>query len=65
MVNCRICKIEFPLKRKQLGYNTCIDCGDKIATVEMKNKSKRIAPLFNKGAYQYIPSIKDIKHIGR
>ena len=50
---------------KQLGYEVCIRCGDKIANEESIRKSKCIAPLFNKGAYQYIGNIKEAKYIGR
>ena len=65
MNNCKVCHKEFPLKRKQIGYEVCIDCGDKIADIELIRKSKCIAPLFNKGAYQYISNIKEAKYIGR
>ncbi len=65
MVYCINCSNEFPLKRKKLGYNTCIDCGDKIAHKEAIRKSKCTAPLFNKGAYQYIGNIEVVKYIGR
>lgn len=65
MVYCINCSNEFPLKRKNLGYNTCIDCGDKIAQKEAIRKSKCTAPLFNKGAYQYIGNLDAVKHIGR
>lgn len=65
MAICNSCFKNFPDKRKLIGYDVCIDCGDKIASAEIKRKSKCIAPLYNKGAYQYIGNIKDAKHIGR
>ena len=65
MNNCKICYEEFPLKRKKLGYEVCIKCGDEIANKESIRKSKCIAPLFNKGAYQYIGNIEEAKYIGR
>jgi len=65
MATCNDCGNSYPDKRKTLGYNTCINCGDKIASKEVIRKSKCIAPLFNKGAYQYIGNINDAKHIGR
>jgi hypothetical protein len=65
MATCFDCGDKYPDKRKFLGYNVCIKCGDKIASDEVVRKSKCIAPLFNKGAYQYIGNIKEAKHIGR
>ena len=65
MAICYSCDTEYSDKRKALGYNTCIMCGDKEAHKEAIRKSKCTAPLFNKGAYQYIGSMLDAKHIGR
>ena len=65
MAYCNVCGEEYPSKRKNLGYKTCIDCGDKFARKESIRKSKCVAPLFNKGAYQYIGDISVVKHIGR
>jgi len=65
MAICIECYSEYPEKRKNIGYKTCIVCGDKEASKEAIRKSKCIAPLFNKGAYQYIGNIKEAKYIGR
>lgn len=65
MTTCIKCYEQYPEKRKKLGYNICIKCGDKIANIEAKRKSKCIAPLFNKGAYQYVGNIEEVKYIGR
>jgi len=65
MAICLNCENQYPNKRKSLGYDICINCGDKAASDEITRKSKCIAPLFNKGAYQYIGNIKEVKHIGR
>lgn len=65
MAICTVCHSEYPDKRKNLGYRTCISCGDKEAKEEAIRKSKCTAPLFNKGAYQYIGSMSVVKHIGR
>lgn len=65
MPECKMCNITYSVKRLNLGYLTCIECGDKIAVKESIRKSKCVAPLFNKGAYQYIGNIKEVKHIGR
>lgn len=65
MATCFVCKVQYSDKRKSIGYNTCLKCGDKFAIAESIRKSKCVAPLFNKGAYQYIGSIDEAKHIGR
>ena len=65
MAVCIKCYSEYPDGRKKLGYITCIVCGDKEASKELIRKSKCTAPLFNKGAYQYIGSFEEIKSIGR
>ena len=65
MAICIECYSDYPDKRKLLGYKTCIDCGDKAAHKEAIRKSKCTAPLFNKGAYQYIGNFEETKHIGR
>lgn len=54
---CKDCGDNFSIKRKQLGYNTCLDCGEE----------KRIfptAPAFNKGAYTIV-TMSNIKDIGK
>jgi len=65
MAICIECYSNYPKKRKALGYKTCIECGDKEAHKEAIRKSKCTAPLFNKGAYQYISNFEETKHIGR
>ena len=65
MAVCIKCYSEYSDKRKNIGYETCIVCGDKEAVKEAIRKSKCTAPLFNKGAYQYIGSINTVKSIGR
>jgi len=65
MAYCNVCSEEYPNKRKDLGYKTCINCGDKFARKEAIRKSKCVAPLFNKGAYQFIGNISEAKTLGR
>ncbi len=65
MTTCIKCCCSFPDKRKELGFNLYIDCWEKYVTLEKIRKSKCIAPLFNKGAYQYIGSIQDARNAGR
>lgn len=62
---CIKCDMEYPKARHQLGYRTCLACGDQDATKIANQKSKQTAPLFNKGSYQYIPSLSQVKFIGR
>ena len=65
MAICAKCSCDFPDKRHALGFDLCIVCGDKYASLEKIRKSKCIAPLFNKGAYQYVGSIQDARNAGR
>ena len=65
LAQCKVCEEEFSDKRKALGYNTCLDCGGRIANKQAALKSKQVAPAFNKGAYQYITSMNMAKDIGR
>jgi len=46
---CIICEEEFAEKRYELGYRTCLKCGEKDAKREITRKSKCIAPAYNKG----------------
>ena len=62
---CLECGEEYNPKRKQLGYTTCLGCGDKEAQKSIEHKRKCSAPLDNKGAYQYVGSRTDAKWIGR
>jgi ribosomal protein L37AE/L43A len=53
---CRKCREEiYPTERAKLGYDTCLNCGD-------KRKQYTIAPAYNKGSYQLITPdyVKDI-----
>ena len=62
---CLECGEEYNPKRKQLGYTTCLGCGDKEAQKSIEHKRKCSAPLYNKGAYQYVGSRTDAKWSGR
>ena len=63
--NCIECGEKYNIKRAELGYHTCLSCGDKSALAESKRRTKCTAPAYNKGAYQYIGSVKDAKFVGR
>ena len=43
---CSVCGEEYNPKRKQLGYSTCLVCGDKEAKKSIAHKKKCTAPLF-------------------
>lgn len=62
---CTECGEPFSVKRKRLGYSTCLKCGDKEAASKITEKSKRVAIAFNKGAYQYITPGTDLTSIGK
>ncbi len=62
---CDDCMIEYSPKRRELGYRTCLDCGSTRALKEMNRRKKCVAPAFNKGAYQYVGSIKTARSVGR
>tara|TARA_Y100000590_G_scaffold191716_1_gene218068 strand:- start:4778 stop:4981 length:204 start_codon:yes stop_codon:yes gene_type:complete len=65
MAKCVGCFNEYSEQRKQLGYLTCLSCGEKDARHDTIMKSKRVAPAFNKGGYQYIHSTNELTSIGR
>lgn len=62
---CVECWEEYNPKRRELGYRTCLECGDANARVEKARKAKCSAPAYNKGAYQYVGSVQAARSIGR
>jgi len=62
---CVDCWDEYPVERKDLGYKTCLECGEANARVEIARKAKCTAPAFNKGAYQYVGSVEAARGVGR
>lgn len=68
MADCFNCGEEYSNKRKSLGYSTCLSCGECNAYEEAVAKSKRVAPIYNKGAAQYLTDgmiADDLKTIGK
>jgi len=65
MSKCVKCSDIFNKKRLELGYNTCLGCGDLNAAAEIVRKSHSVAPAFNKGPYTYVYSKNQAKSIGR
>ena len=62
---CVECGDEYSIKRKELGYRTCLECGDANARREVERRKKCSAPAYNKGAYQYVGSVSVAKGVGR
>ena len=64
-VECQNCGELYNYRRKQLGYNTCLECGSVDAMREILRKASCVAPAFNKGGYMYIHSAQDAKDAGK
>ncbi len=64
MAICR-CGKEFSDKRKELGYNVCLSCGEQEAQETIELKKKCVAPAYNKGGYQFITSRRMVLDIGK
>lgn len=62
---CVECGESFNPKRRQLGYSTCLECGDKEAAIQTLRKSRCTAPAYNKGAYMYVSSSQMAREAGR
>lgn len=65
VARCIRCFEEYPGARKALGFSTCLSCGERDAKIEAQRKAKCVAPLYNKGAYQYIATVDQAKDVGR
>ena len=64
MAICK-CGAEFSDKRKALGYETCLDCGEQEAQELVAKKKERVAPAYNKGPIMYITSLEMVKDLGK
>jgi len=62
---CVECWDEYSIRRKELGYKTCLECGEANARVEVARKAKCTAPGYNKGAYQYVGTVEAARGVGR
>jgi hypothetical protein len=65
MAMCVECDEEYPDARKALGYETCLECGQELAQIEIESRKLRIAPAFNKGPIMYITSLEMVKDLGK
>ena len=61
---CRICSDPVDEGRWALGRNTCLECGEIQARELATKRRMQVAPMYNKGAYQYITE-NDLLYIGR
>jgi hypothetical protein len=52
------CGEEIAPRRWDLGYRTCLECGEKMA----KQRKFTVAIPYSKGAYQLIHDAEDMKH---
>jgi hypothetical protein len=57
MAICIHCGDDYPLGRFNLGYRTCLSCGDTLA----HSVKFTVLPPYSKGAYQVV-SREDIAH---
>jgi hypothetical protein len=64
-MRCTICGEKYNPKRAELGYTTCLQCGESAALKVVNQRKKQLAPLFNKGAYQYITPGDSLTSLGR
>lgn len=64
-MRCTTCDEKFNPKRAALGYTTCLRCGEAAAQKVVLQRRQQTAPLFNKGAYQYITPGDGLKSLGR
>jgi hypothetical protein len=54
---CR-CGNEFSEERARLGFDCCLECGDKEAAAEIARRAHMIAPISHKSGYTYLGSDK-------
>lgn len=65
MAVCQRCGASYTDKRKEVGYNTCLECGEWEAALDANEKSKQVAIAYNKGPYMYITNPRWVKDIGK
>ena len=53
MPYCR-CGTEFSEARARLGFNCCLECGEREASVEIARRGRMIAPISHKSGYTYL-----------
>lgn len=65
LVSKKYCKCgeEIEPQRLAIGKFICLDCGERTAQIEKERKSKSIVPAYNKGAYTYVTSKKELLNL--
>jgi ribosomal protein L37AE/L43A len=56
-VKCILCEEEYTIKRKELGYDTCLECGEEEAQKQKNKVETRAIPELYKGPYKYITNL--------
>lgn len=56
------CGNRFPQKRADLGYTTCIDCGEQEAQAEAAYRATCVVPM-HRGNYTYVTSKQQVRDI--
>ena len=51
---CRCCGNEFSEARARLGFDCCLECGEKDAAAEIARRADMIAPISHKSGYTYL-----------
>lgn len=59
---CETCGEAFPLKRRQLGYNVCLTCGDLVAAEQRAGWCIVPTP---KGHYTRVTNKEELKHLNQ
>ncbi len=62
---CYLCGCSFPFERYKLGYKTCTECGEAAARKEAERRKSCVAPVYNKGAYQYVGDVQAARDAGK
>jgi ribosomal protein L37E len=62
-VTCRSCGEQYDHRRRQLGYNFCLDCGDFRA--QQIRSSWCVAPIAHKQGATLVTNPKDLKGLNK
>jgi predicted nucleic acid-binding Zn-ribbon protein len=62
---CDECGTAYSVRRKELGYSTCLDCGEEAVQSLIQRMKKQCAPAYNKGPYMYITGAQMARDLGR
>ena len=65
MAECVECGETYPDRRRELGYSTCLDCGEVSAQAEAKYRRSCTAPAYNKGPYMYVTTVEQVRDCHR